>query len=89
MKEEISAYAEEVKKSLPADYTAMTEQVSSLKEEINYIDETVIGNRNLIGKELGKLYPIFAQKGTSLCKKMNNGKFGYLKIQFYDNKKVK
>lgn len=37
MKEEISAYAEEVKKSLPADYTAMTEQVSSLKEELkNY-----------------------------------------------------
>ena len=34
MKEEISAYAEEVKKSLPADYTAMTEQVSSLKEDI-------------------------------------------------------
>lgn len=34
MKEEISAYAEEVKKSLPADYTAMTEQVSSLKEEL-------------------------------------------------------
>lgn len=36
MKEEISAYAEEVKKSLPADYTAMTEQVSSLKEDIEY-----------------------------------------------------
>jgi hypothetical protein len=37
MKEEISAYAEEVKKSLPADYTAMTEQVSLLKEELkNY-----------------------------------------------------
>lgn len=37
MKEEISAYAEEVKKSLPVDYTAMTEQVSSLKEELkNY-----------------------------------------------------
>lgn len=35
LKEEISAYAEEVKKSLPADYTAMTEQVSSLKEDIN------------------------------------------------------
>lgn len=34
MKEEISAYAEEVKKSLPADYTAMTEQVNSLKEDI-------------------------------------------------------
>lgn len=37
MKEEISAYAEEVKKSLPVDYTALTEQVSSLKEELkNY-----------------------------------------------------
>lgn len=36
MKEEISAYAEEVKKSLPADYTAMTEQVNSLKEDIKY-----------------------------------------------------
>nr|DAO59539.1 MAG TPA: LigB immunoglobulin-like (Big) domain, IMMUNE [Caudoviricetes sp.] len=37
MKEEISAYAEEVKKSLPADYTAMTEQVNSLKEDLkNY-----------------------------------------------------
>ena len=35
MKEEISAYAEEVKKSLPADYTAMTEQVSSLKEDLD------------------------------------------------------
>lgn len=34
MKEEISAYAEEVKKSLPADYTAMTKQVSSLKEDL-------------------------------------------------------
>lgn len=37
MKEEISAYAEEVKKSLPADYTAMTEQVNSLKEDLNTI----------------------------------------------------
>lgn len=34
MKEEISAYAEEVKKSLPADYTAMTEQVGSLNESL-------------------------------------------------------
>ena len=39
MKEEISAYAEEVKKSLPADYTAMTEQVSSLKEEIDNLKQ--------------------------------------------------
>lgn len=37
LKKDLSAYAEEVKKSLPADYTAMTEQVSSLKEELkNY-----------------------------------------------------
>lgn len=34
MKEEISAYAEEVKKSLPADYTAMKEQVNSIKEDL-------------------------------------------------------
>lgn len=33
LKKDLSAYAEEVKKSLPADYTAMTEQVNSLKEE--------------------------------------------------------
>lgn len=31
LKKDLSAYAEEVKKSLPADYTAMTEQVNSLK----------------------------------------------------------
>lgn len=35
LKKDLSAYAEEVKKSLPADYTAMTEQVSSLKEDID------------------------------------------------------
>lgn len=40
LKKDLSAYAEEVKKSLPADYTAMTEQVSSLKEDIdNYAIE--------------------------------------------------
>lgn len=49
MKEEISAYAEEVKKSLPVDYTAMTEQVSSLKEELkNYtIPEKSIEEKHL------------------------------------------
>ena len=41
MKEEISAYAEEVKKSLPADYTAMTEQVSSLKEEMDAFQKKI------------------------------------------------
>lgn len=35
LKKDLSAYAEEVKKSLPADYTAMTEQVSSLKEDLS------------------------------------------------------
>lgn len=42
MKEEISAYAEEVKKSLPADYTAMTEQVSSLKDDLNDLKEEIL-----------------------------------------------
>lgn len=42
MKEEISAYAEEVKKSLPADYTAMTEQVSSLKEDLGELDNRLL-----------------------------------------------
>lgn len=41
MKEEISAYAEEVKKSLPADYTAMTEQVNSLKEEMDAFQKKI------------------------------------------------
>lgn len=50
MKEEISAYAEEVKKSLPADYTAMTEQVSSLKEDLDDLNESIFaikGKENL------------------------------------------
>lgn len=42
MKEEISAYAEEVKKSLPADYTAMTEQVNSLKEDLTKIEDAKV-----------------------------------------------
>lgn len=37
LKKDLSAYAEEVKKSLPADYMAMTEQVNSLKEDLNTI----------------------------------------------------
>lgn len=39
LKKDLSAYAEEVKKSLPADYTAMTEQVSSLKEDLEKLNE--------------------------------------------------
>lgn len=45
MKEEISAYAEEVKKSLPADYTAMTEQVSSLNKYLSDIDYIVFKDK--------------------------------------------
>lgn len=39
LKKDLAAYAEEVKKSLPADYTAMTEQVSSLKEDLDKLNE--------------------------------------------------
>lgn len=56
MKEEISAYAEEVKKSLPADYTAMTEQVSSLKEDLNSIKEQM-GSGSIGGS--GESVPTF------------------------------
>lgn len=41
LKKDLSAYAEEVKKSLPADYTAMTEQVNSLKEDLEYFKDDV------------------------------------------------
>lgn len=41
LKKDLSAYAEEVKKSLPADYTAMTEQVSSLKEDLSDVNNSV------------------------------------------------
>lgn len=58
MKEEISAYAEEVKKSLPADYTAMTEQVSSLKEDINNLKSSSANNEPLM-----TIYDILS-KGT-------------------------
>lgn len=45
LKKDLSAYAEEVKKSLPADYTAMTEQVNSLKEDIADIDYIVFKDK--------------------------------------------
>jgi hypothetical protein len=50
LKKDLSAYAEEVKKSLPADYTAMTEQVSSLKEDLDDLNESIFaikGKENL------------------------------------------
>ena len=51
LKKDLSAYAEEVKKSLPADYTAMTEQVSSLKEDLETLNE---GGLNLKDEVIGK-----------------------------------
>lgn len=42
LKKDLSAYAEEVKKSLPADYTAMTEQVNSLKEDLKYVNSAMV-----------------------------------------------
>lgn len=50
LKKDLSAYAEEVKKSLPADYTAMTEQVNSLNEHIG--DFNGLGSFNDISKTL-------------------------------------
>lgn len=47
LKKDLSAYAEEVKKSLPADYTAMTEQVNSLKEDIVYRTSSAIAQLNM------------------------------------------
>lgn len=50
LKKDLSAYAEEVKKSLPADYTAMTEQVNSLKEDLDDLNESIFaikGKENL------------------------------------------
>lgn len=58
MKEEISAYAEEVKKSLPADYTAMTEQVNSLKEDLGNYDSKLRSFKDVNATEIvsGKLF---------------------------------
>ena len=53
LKKDLSAYAEEVKKSLPADYTAMTEQVSSLKEELANADKTIYTQKNNIESRNG------------------------------------
>lgn len=53
LKKDLSTYAEEVKKSLPADYTAMTEQVSSLKEELANADKTIYTQKNNIESRNG------------------------------------
>ena len=51
LKKDLSAYAEEVKKSLPADYTAMTEQVGSLKEDIGQLSEEKVSKPTGDGTE--------------------------------------
>ena len=59
LKKDLSAYAEEVKKSLPADYTAMTEQVGSLKEDI--VEEEFLKKGIAITKNIQDhkgLYPL-------------------------------
>lgn len=48
LKKDLSAYAEEVKKSLPADYTAMTEQVNSLKEDL---ENLIVNSVNLYNRD--------------------------------------
>lgn len=65
MKEEISAYAEEVKKSLPADYTAMTEQVSSLKEDMEYFEDGVTKAFN-VTKNIYNPHSLTNKKGVAL-----------------------
>lgn len=53
LKKDLSAYAEEVKKSLPADYTAMTEQVGSLKEELSELKQS-----GIVSDPLGNKYSL-------------------------------
>ena len=83
MKEEISAYAEEVKKSLPADYTAMTEQVSSLKEEIDDIAVKEYAEMQVEFIE-GSYIPYFNQHTIT-----ENSNAKYLKISCKSGEKYK
>lgn len=78
MKEEISAYAEEVKKSLPADYTAMTEQVSSLKEDLDDFEGVILPLKyiNIFNKEnivKGKIYNPYVNAKDTEFQIVENG----------------
>ena len=65
LKKDLSAYAEEVKKSLPADYTAMTEQVSSLKEDIeDKLGKTIKGNNLFADSSVTKGYYVSSAGNT-------------------------
>lgn len=64
LKKDLSAYAEEVKKSLPADYTAMTEQVSSLKIDLeNESQKTDVGTRYVEITDAVAVEKTYAQAG--------------------------
>ena len=78
MKEEISAYAEEVKKSLPVDYTAMTEQVSSLKEDLDDFEGVILPLKyiNIFNKEnivKGKIYNPYVNAKDTEFQIVENG----------------
>ena len=72
LKKDLSAYAEEVKKSLPADYTAMTEQVSSLKEDIGQLSEEMANKPN-VNNQYSTLYMLSPNGTVYRVKISDNG----------------
>lgn len=88
LKKDLSAYAEEVKKSLPADYTAMTEQVNSLKEDLSHLSEEIanktgtglsteaIDKLEEVGNYLAYITADGGAKWTELISILRNGSSG-------------
>lgn len=78
LKKDLSAYAEEVKKSLPADYTAMTEQVNSLKEDLDDFEGVILPLKyiNIFNKEnivKGKIYNPYVNAKDTEFQIVENG----------------
>lgn len=78
LKKDLSAYAEEVKKSLPADYTAMTEQVGSLKEDLDDFEGVILPLKyiNIFNKEnivKGKIYNPYVNAKDTEFQIVENG----------------
>lgn len=78
LKKDLSAYAEEVKKSLPADYTAMTEKVSSLKEDLDDFEGVILPLKyiNIFNKEnivKGKIYNPYVNAKDTEFQIVENG----------------